>query len=87
MPDLHVRIVPNGPPERRHEIRTGRAEPNHVWVGGYWHHTGQDWVWNDGGWVVRPSRHVRWIPPRYQRVRGGYRYIPGHWSNQRLIYR
>ena len=84
--DLHVRIVGDGPPARRHEIRIARPGPNHVWVGGYWHHRGTDWSWYDGRWVERPRRHARWIAPRYLRVRGGWRYVPGHWSYERVIY-
>ncbi len=87
MGDLHVRIVPQAPPERRHEVRIARPGPNHVWQGGYWNHTGTDWSWNDGRWFERPRARARWIAPRYQRVRGGTRYYPGHWSHERLIYR
>jgi hypothetical protein len=86
--DLHVRIVGHAPPARRHEVRTERPSPNHVWVGGFWHHTGTDWNWNDGRWAERPQgqRHARWIAPRYQKVKGGTRYMPGHWSHERVIY-
>ncbi len=85
-PDLHVRIVPSGPPARRHEVVIARPGPHHVWVKGYWRYTGEQWAWNDGRWSEPPRAHVRWVSPRYQRVRGGYRYIPGHWSHERVIY-
>ena len=85
--DLHVRIVPQAPPQRRHEVRTDRPSRNHVWQSGYWNHTGTDWAWNDGRWSERPRARAYWIAPRYQRVRGGYRYIPGHWSTEHVIYR
>ncbi len=84
--DLHVRIVTNAPPARRHEVRTERPSPNHIWQGGFWHHTGTDWNWNDGRWAARPHRHASWVAPRYQRTKGGTRYVPGHWSNERVIY-
>jgi hypothetical protein len=86
--DLHVRIVPQARPALRHEVRIERPSRNHVWQGGYWHHTGTDWNWNDGRWAERPQgqRHARWIGARYQRVQGGYRYIPAHWSHERVIY-
>jgi len=84
--DLHVRVVPEGPPPRRHEVRIERPGPHHVWVGGHWHHTGEQWAWNDGNWAEPPRARARWVAPRYQKVRGGIRYIPGHWSHERVIY-
>ena len=69
--DLHVRIVDSPRPALRHEVRTERPGRHHVWQGGYWHHTGSEWNWNDA---------------RYQKVHGGTRYIPGHWSTERVIY-
>jgi WXXGXW repeat (2 copies) len=84
--DLHVRIVTNAPPERQREVRTERPDRNHVWQGGYWHHTGSDWNWNNGRWAPRPQARASWVAPRYQKVRGGVRYIPGHWSHEHVIY-
>jgi hypothetical protein len=84
--DLHVRIVPEAPPPRRHEVEIARPGPNHVWIKGYWHHTGQAWTWSDGRWTEPPRPHASWIAPRYQKVKGGTRYIPGHWSHEKVIY-
>jgi hypothetical protein len=84
--DLHVRIVPQAPPVRQREVRTERPDRNHVWQGGYWHHTGSDWNWNNGRWAPRPQARASWVAPRYQKVRGGIRYIPGHWSHEHVIY-
>jgi hypothetical protein len=83
--DLHVRIVTNAPPMRQHEVRTERPDRNHVWQAGYWHHTGMDWNWNDGRWSEpRPNAH--WVNASYKKVKGGTRYTPAHWSNEKLIY-
>lgn len=84
--DLHVRVVTSAPPARQHEVRTERPDGNHVWQAGYWHHTGSDWNWNSGRWAERPQAHASWVAPRYQKVHGGTRYIPGHWSHEKLIY-
>ena len=84
--DLHVRIVDSPRPAFRHEVRIERPSRNHVWQGGYWHHTGSEWNWSDGRWAEPPRAHARWIAPRYQKVHGGIRYTPGHWSTERLIY-
>ena len=86
LPDLHVRIAPTYPPARHHEVVTVRPGPHHVWVNGYWHHTGHDWSWNHGAWVEPPRAHVHWVSPRYVKVHGGTRYIPGHWSHEQVIY-
>jgi hypothetical protein len=83
--DLHVRIVDTPRPALRHEVRTERPSPNHVWVGGFWHHTGTDWNWNDGRWAERPQHNTKWIAPQYKKVKGGTRYSPGHWSHEHLI--
>lgn len=83
--DLHVRIVDTPRPALRHEVRIERPGPNHVWQGGYWHHTGSEWSWNDGRWS-EPRAHAHWVTARYHKVHGGTRYTPGHWSNEHLIY-
>jgi hypothetical protein len=82
--DLHVRIVQEAPPPLRHEVVIARPGPNHVWIKGYWHHTGEAWSWNDGCWS-EPRAHAHWVNARYQKVHGGTRYTPGHWSNEHVI--
>lgn len=84
--DLHVRIVTEAPPPRRHEVRVESPGRSHKWVNGYWYHSGDTWAWSDGRWSEPPSRHAHWVKPKYKRVKGGTRYTPGHWSNQRVIY-
>jgi hypothetical protein len=84
--DLHVRIVQEARPALRHEVEIERLGPHHVWIKGYWHHTGQAWGWNDGRWSEPPRSHTHWVGARYQKVKGGYRYTPGHWSHEHVIY-
>lgn len=86
MPDLHVRIVTEAPPPRRHEVVIARPGPNHTYIRGDWHHTGDAWAWNDGRWAETPRRHARWVKPQYRHVKGGTRYTPGHWSYERVVY-
>ena len=88
MGDLHVRIVANAPPARRHEVRSERPGPRHTWINGYWNHSGDAWAWSEGRWAERPHghAHARWVNARYTHVRGGTRYTPGHWSYERVIY-
>ena len=62
-----------------------RPSRDAVWIRGFWDWQGDNWVWIPGRWTVPEERHARWIGPRYRREYGGYRYEPGHWSNQRVI--
>ena len=84
--DLHVRIVQEARPPLRQEVMTARPGPNHMWIKGYWHHTGQAWSWYDGRWSEPPRAHATWVGARYQKVRGGTRYTPGHWSHEHVLY-
>ena len=83
--DLHVRVVVDAPPARQHEVVVARPGPHDVWAKGYWHHTGEQWSWNEGRWYA-PRPHAHWVNASYKKVHGGTRYTPGHWSNEHLIY-
>jgi WXXGXW repeat (2 copies) len=85
LPNLEIRIGRQAPPRIRRERRTVRPSRDAVWVAGSWDWQGDNWVWIPGRWVVPEGRHARWIGPRYVREYGGWRYVPGHWSNQRVI--
>lgn len=85
LPSLEIRIGRQAPPRIRHERRTRRPDRNAVWIRGFWHWEGDNWVWIPGRWATPDRRGVRWVGPRYVREYGGYRYIPGHWSNQRVV--
>ncbi|MFI5197047.1 MAG: hypothetical protein ACHQJD_00365 [Thermoanaerobaculia bacterium] len=63
-----------------------RPSPQHVWIKGYWHHTGHEWSWIEGRWIEPPHPHARWVAARYERHHGEIRYIPGHWTHEKLIY-
>jgi hypothetical protein len=85
LPGLEIRIGRQAPPRIRHERRTRRPERNAVWIRGFWHWEGDNWVWIPGRWAVPEGRHAHWVAPRYRREYGGWRYEPGHWSNQRVV--
>ena len=80
-----VRFAPDAPPPMRREYRTARPEPGYIWIGGYWDLDGDRWAWRRGRWDRPESRDVRWIRPVYRGEGGGYRYEPGHYSNQRVV--
>ena len=85
LPGLEIRIGRQAPPRVRYERRMARQSRDAVWIRGFWDWQGDNWVWIPGRWTVPEERHARWIGPRYRREYGGYRYEPGHWSNQRVI--
>jgi len=85
LPGLEIRIGRQAPPRVRYERRMARPSRDAVWIRGFWDWQGDNWVWIPGRWTVPEERHARWIGPRYRREYGGYRYEPGHWSNQRVI--
>lgn len=80
-----VRFSPEGPPPMPREYRTVRPAPDYIWIGGFWDRDGDRWAWRRGRWDRPASRDVRWIRPVYRGEGGGYRYEPGHYSNQRVV--
>ena len=85
LPGLEIRIGRQAPPRVRYERRMARPPSAPHPLIGFWDWQGDNWVWIPGRWTVPEERHARWIGPRYRREYGGYRYEPGHWSNQRVI--
>jgi hypothetical protein len=50
-----------------------------VWVDGYWHWNGVQYVWIPGRWETPPPGNV-WIAPRHEVVDGHHIYRTGRWS-------
>ncbi len=84
LPGLEIRIGRVAPPHFRRERRTVRPGRGYVWIQGSWDWQGDNWVWIPGRWVL-PEGRAHWVRARYVRQYGGWRYVPGHWSNQRVI--
>jgi len=90
---IHIRIATQAPPRMRVEVRPARPHRDAVWINGNWDRQGDRWEWVSGRWDQRPDRRVRWIGatysregcPWYRRSNCAYRYVPGHWSNQRVV--
>jgi WXXGXW repeat (2 copies) len=86
LPDeIRPTIVTIAPPPIRVETVVVRPGPEHVWARGYWDWDGDSWAWVRGRWAVGPTATASWVPARYQRVSGGWEYVPGHWSSQRVV--
>ena len=74
--EIVVRIAP----PRVHVERRGRAPSrNHVWVSGYQRWDGNAYSWNQGRWEQPPRPRARWVAHHYNRQRGGYVFVEGHW--------
>ena len=78
-------VVDVAPPAVRVERAVARPGPSYVWARGYWDWDGDSWMWVPGRWAVAPVARATWVPARYVRVSNGYRYVPAHWSSQRVV--
>lgn len=86
LPDeIRPTIVEIAPPAVRVERVTVAPGPSYVWARGYWDWDGDSWAWVPGRWVAAPVAGARWIAPVYTRVSTGWRYVPAHWSSQRVV--
>jgi hypothetical protein len=84
---VDVRIVQSAPPPPREVVTyEEQPRPDDVWTRGAYDWDGDGWVWVPGRWVARPARHVYWVRARHIRRHGHWHYVPGHWSNQRVVY-
>ena len=66
------------PPPPLAEAPPARPAATHVWVEGYWHWNGVQYLWIPGHWERPPAGHI-WIAPRYMTSEGRYVYQPGVW--------
>lgn len=78
-----VEVAP--PPVRVETVIVARPGPAHVWARGYWDWSGASWVWISGRWAAAPVARATWVPAQYTRVSTGWRYVPAHWSSQRVV--
>jgi hypothetical protein len=85
VPHLEMHHIRVAPPQVRVEQRSTAPGSDYVWIGGYWDWVGDQWTWVPGRWDRPAERSVIWVNPRYEREDEGYRYEPGHWSNQRVV--
>jgi hypothetical protein len=87
LPEVNVTVTVKEPPPPKPEVvvETSRPSTDYVWVAGYWDWRPTGWEWVAGRWEKPPASGVRWLTPDYARVEGGVRYIPGHWSSQKVF--
>jgi YXWGXW repeat-containing protein len=75
--NVGVRVAP---PAVRVEAIPRAPSPRHVWIAGYWTHSGGRYVWVGGRYVVRPRPGAVWVAARWRPHNGQYVFEPGRWS-------
>jgi hypothetical protein len=87
LPVVEAQLVAVAPPAPRREVvvLSSPPGPRHVWAAGSWDFRRGSWVWIAGRWARRPASDARWIPAEYVRAAGRWRYVPAHWSTQRVV--
>lgn len=71
--------VASTPPEPLYEQMTPSPGDGYVWIDGYWHWNGYEWVWVSGRWERDQSGYV-YVEPSYDYVGEQFVYTPGYWS-------
>jgi hypothetical protein len=74
-----VVYVAGPPPPPLSETQGAPTAPGMVWVEGYWHWNGVQYVWIPGHWETPPPGFV-WSAPSLGTVDGRYVYRAGHWK-------
>jgi hypothetical protein len=67
------------PPPRVVYVAPPPAEPEYLWVEGYWYPVQRHYVWHDGYWTRPPYRGARWVAARYD----GRAFFEGYWDGPR----
>ena len=75
-------IVAEPPPAPRAEVAGTAPDEHHIWVGGYWVHVNERWVWVPGQWDTPPRAGERWVPGHWTQKQNGHDWIwsPGYWE-------
>jgi hypothetical protein len=79
-----VVYVGGPPPPPLVDPRPAPAAPGMVWVEGYWHWNGVQYVWIPGHWESPPAGYA-WVGPSYTIVGGRHVYRAGEWRRSGLV--
>jgi hypothetical protein len=79
--ELPPAYVESMPPEPLYEQMTDAPGDSAVWIDGYWHWSGYEWVWVSGKWERAQAGYV-YVEPSYayDDNQDAYLYTPGYWS-------
>ncbi len=80
-PHPRYKIVKVKPAHHYRAHRPAHIRPGYVWIEGHWvwHKRQHNYVWVKGR-VVKKRQHKTWVNGHWQRVRGGWVYVPGFWA-------
>jgi len=74
-------VVSGPPPAPMAEAQPASApSPRAVWIAGYWHWNGMQYVWIPGHWDENAPPGAAWNAPRYVSANGAYFYEAGTWK-------
>ena len=71
--------VDSMPPEPLYEQMSPSPGDGFVWIDGYWHWNGYEWVWANGRWERDQAGYV-YVEPSYDYVDEQFIYTPGYWA-------
>jgi hypothetical protein len=73
-------VVPKKPPADIDEVQPDYRPDGAIWVNGYWEwdEETKDFIWISGLWRVPPPE-MRWVPPYWTEVDGGWQRVSGFW--------
>ncbi|MDX1948788.1 MAG: hypothetical protein SFU86_25595 [Pirellulaceae bacterium] len=73
-------VVPKQPPAEIDEEPPAEQPAGSIWIPGYWQWDDElkDFIWISGNWRVPPP-NMRWVPPYWTEVAGGWQRIAGFW--------
>ncbi|HEY0193943.1 MAG TPA: hypothetical protein VGC42_22655 [Kofleriaceae bacterium] len=73
--------VSSSPPEPLYEQMSDSPGDGSVWIDGYWHWNGYEWLWINGRWEREQVGYV-YVEPSYDWVdtQAQYVYTPGYWA-------
>ncbi len=73
------RVVVRERPVPPHYVQPLAPGPNYVWYRGEWTRHGNTYIYQKGFWMKASSNRRDYAGGYWQRRRGGWIWIPGHW--------
>lgn len=74
-----ARVVVHERPAEPRFVQPLAPGPNYVWHSGEWIRHGNTYVYHKGFWIKAPTKRRYYVAGHWQRRRGGWIWIPGHW--------
>ena len=76
----YLDLSPVPPPAVSDEMSQVTDRRTQVWRHGHWSYEHQQFVWNPGEVLTRPSPTAIWSPDRWEHRTYGWAYIKGYWQ-------